>query len=235
MNMLILGGTGGIGSALIKHVLKQPNVTKVYATFHTQPPSLTDPRLQWFKVDITQEAAIAHLAEHIPSLTFLINTIGILHTKEAQPEKSLKSFESEFFKHNINTNALPSILLAKYFSCHLRQDQQTYFISFSAKIGSITDNHLGGWISYRASKAALNMALKTISIEWRHQLPQCTVIAFHPGTTETSLSQPFQKNVPRQKLFTPDYVAQCLTDLIQRLKPQDTGTFFSYTGRPIPW
>ncbi|WP_299494523.1 SDR family oxidoreductase [uncultured Shewanella sp.] len=235
MNILILGGSGGIGTGLIKHALTLPHLTTVYATFHTQPPSFNYPRLQWIQVDITQEENIAALAERIPSLTLLINTIGMLHTKERFPEKCLKSFNSEFFKQNIQLNTLPSILLAKYFSTHLRSTQQTFFITLSAKIGSIEDNHLGGWISYRASKAALNMALKTISIEWRHQLPHCTVIAFHPGTTNTALSEPFQQNVPSKKLFSPDYVAQCLMGLINHISPKDSGSFFSYDGQKIPW
>lgn len=235
MNILILGGTGGIGTGLIAHFLKDPALNTLYATFHTQAPRLEAPQLQWHQVDITQEKEIAALAQSIGTLTILINAIGVLHTEDNQPEKSIKQFDSEFFTYNMHINVLPSILLAKYFSKHLASSKATYFISLSARIGSIEDNRLGGWISYRSSKAALNMALKTISIEWRQQLPRCIVIAFHPGTTESLLSQPFQKNVPNGKLFSPEYVALCLTDIIKQAGPKDSGCFFSYDGKTIPW
>jgi len=105
----------------------------------------------------------------------------------------------------------------------------------SAKVGSIEDNRLGGWYSYRCSKAALNMAIKNISIEWRRRSPNVCVTSLHPGTTDTRLSAPFQRNVPDGKLFSCDHTAQCLVDVVSRLQLSDSGKFLAYNGEELPW
>ncbi|GHA60214.1 SDR family NAD(P)-dependent oxidoreductase [Photobacterium aphoticum] len=242
MNILIIGGSGGIGQALIQHFhAVHPDAT-IYATYHsTVPDSTARPvttsatKVHWYQVDITQEADIAALASALPPLSLLINAAGLLHHPEQGPEKSITAFDPQFFADNVNTNTLSTLLLAKHFMPHLKASPRSHFIAFSARIGSIEDNKVGGWISYRCAKAALNMALKTISIEWRFKLPHCCVLAFHPGTTDTALSAPFQKNVPAGKLFSPAYVAECLAQRIDDTGPEDSGQFFSYDGKVIPW
>ncbi|MCL6421620.1 SDR family NAD(P)-dependent oxidoreductase [Aestuariirhabdus haliotis] len=240
MKILIVGGSGGIGSALVRLFLASSSDVVVYATYRTQQPMfegrrVENHRVQWFKLDATSEQDICSLARSISNLDVLINAVGTLHLPDQKPEKTVNQFNADFFNHNINTNVLPTIFLAKYFSKHLKSRRHTYFVSISARIGSIEDNRVGGWISYRCSKAALNMAIKTISIEWKHKLPGCCVFAFHPGTTDTRLSQPFQKNVPPEQLFTPDYVAQKILSLLNAKGPKDTGKFFSYAGEEIAW
>ncbi|WAJ70595.1 SDR family NAD(P)-dependent oxidoreductase [Catenovulum adriaticum] len=237
MKVLIIGGTGGIGSALIQRIISSHDDIRLYATYHTNHPQIEHPNLTWFKTDISSDLAIKQLAIRIDSLDILINAAGFLHlsNKMKMPEKSINEFSSEFFMHNLNSNTIPTLLLGKYFAKHLKTNRQTHFISISAKIGSIEDNRIGGWISYRCSKAALNMAIKTISIEWQYKLPNCCVLAFHPGTTDTQLSQPFQKNVNPEKLFSANYVAQCLLKLIDSTSSNDTGKFFSFSGEEIPW
>jgi NAD(P)-dependent dehydrogenase (short-subunit alcohol dehydrogenase family) len=132
-------------------------------------------------------------------------------------------------------NTLPSIMLAKHFAKALTQSHSARFAVISARVGSITDNRLGGWYSYRASKAALNMFLKTLSIEWQRTMKHGVVLSLHPGTTDTPLSQPFQQSVPKGKLFTPEYVANSLLPIIANATPSQTGRFFAYDGTELPW
>lgn len=128
-------------------------------------------------------------------------------------------------------NTLPSLLLAKYFTPKLKRSTAPKFATISAKVGSISDNQLGGWYSYRASKAALNMFLKTMSIEWQRMVKHGTVLSLHPGTTDTALSAPFQTNVPEGKLFTPERVAKDLLGLIEKHPRKIAGRFGLMMGR----
>jgi len=109
------------------------------------------------------------------------------------------------------------------------------FATVSARVGSIEDNRLGGWFSYRASKAALNMCLKTLAIEWRRTLPNVAVAALHPGTTDTALSRPFQHNVPREQLFTPRQTANYLLNVLDGLEPAQSTQFLAFDGEWLPW
>ncbi|PST96410.1 short chain dehydrogenase [Photobacterium iliopiscarium] len=235
MNVLVLGGTGGIGLAIVQQLLLIKPHANIHATFFHHQPQYQHSQLHWHQCDITLENHIKALAKQLPQLDVVINAVGMLHTTEHQPEKSIQQFDTNFFQTNIQTNTLPSLLIAKHFMAALKTSSRSYFVTISAKVGSIEDNKLGGWISYRSSKAALNMAIKTISIEWRTKLPHCCVIAFHPGTTASQLSKPFQRNVAPHKLFTPTYTAQCLLSLLARLTPQETGQFLSYDGNTLPW
>lgn len=235
MKILVIGGNGGIGKAILRHVTNTFPDAHLYATYHLNVPDIKQSNISWFEIDASKDPDVKELAEKIPELDMLINAAGFLHDPPHKPEKSINQFTPEFFNQNLNSNTLPTLLLAKYFSTHLKAKQQTYFISLSARIGSIEDNKIGGWVSYRCSKAALNMAIKTISIEWKFKLSNCCVFAFHPGTTDTQLSQPFQKNVSPSKLFTADYVSQQLFNLISELNSSSTGKFYSFTGEELPW
>jgi len=132
-------------------------------------------------------------------------------------------------------NSIGAVLLAKHLMPLLRHKEGSIFASISAKVGSIGDNRLGGWYGYRASKAALNMFLKTISIEYSRRCPKTIVVALHPGTTDTRLSQPFQKNVPPGKLFPVEKTVNLLLDVLASLKLADSGEFFSWDGSRLPW
>lgn len=235
MHIAIFGGSGGIGEALVKHYLDRDMSTTVYASYLTTKPAYTNQRLHWYKVDVSDEQQVSSLADSLPQLDLLINATGMLHTENRMPEKSIREFDSEFFQLNIRINTLTTVLLAKHFVGHLKTGRPSCFAAISARIGSIEDNRLGGWISYRVSKAALNMALKTISVEWKYKNPNCCVVALHPGTTDTNLSKPFQKNVPVGNLQTPTAVAAQLADLLDGLAKEDSGKFFAYDGSEIPW
>lgn len=238
MNILIVGGSGGIGTALIELILerhKDDTQLQLFCTYFTREPSIHHSQVSWFRVDCSSESSIVDLAKHIPKLDWLINTVGVLSTEQASPEKTIKSFDLEHFYQSVATNTLPTLLLAKHFSHHFKADVNTIFATISARVGSIADNHLGGWYSYRSSKAALNMALKTLSIEWGRNQKNLCVAALHPGTVNTRLSQPFQSRVPEKKLFTPSQSANYLLDIIEQLTPDKTGQFWAWDGQQIPW
>ena len=186
-------------------------------------------------MDLADESSVADWSRTVGELDWLINAAGILHTGNHRPEKSISELYPEFFIHNITVNALGSLVLARHLREKLDHGRLATFAVISARVGSIEDNRLGGWYSYRASKAALNMGLKTLALEWKRTLPNVSVIALHPGTTDTRLSAPFQRNVPKDKLFSADYTANRLIRILRRISPSDTGKFLSYSGELLPW
>ncbi|HCG8621651.1 TPA: SDR family oxidoreductase [Vibrio parahaemolyticus] len=235
MNILIVGGNGGIGLAMVKEALVRFPQAQIHATYRRTKSDYEHSALIWHQVDVTDETQVKNLSHAVNSIDWVINCVGMLHTPDKGPEKSLSMVEPDFFLQNIAVNTLPSMLLAKYFTPLLKRSGAPKFAVVSAKVGSISDNRLGGWYSYRASKAALNMFLKTMSIEWQRTLKNGVVLALHPGTTDTALSEPFQANVPEGKLFTPERVASDLMGLIEKAAPQDSGAFLTYDGERLPW
>ncbi|MRI35085.1 short chain dehydrogenase [Endozoicomonas sp. OPT23] len=235
MNILIIGGSGGIGLAIIQQSLSSYPQATITATYHSQCPEFKHSQLKWLKLDVTSEKDIIELSKHFDSLNMLINAVGFLHSSHHSPEKALSQFDADFFQTNISLNTLPSILLAKHFMAALRSESVTYFVTLSARIGSISDNQMGGWLSYRTSKAALNMAMKTVSIEWKQKLPNCCIVLFHPGTTDTGLSKPFQRNLPAGQLQSPEFTAKSLVEVIRKLRTEDSGRLLDYDGNNISW
>jgi NAD(P)-dependent dehydrogenase (short-subunit alcohol dehydrogenase family) len=165
----------------------------------------------------------------------LINTVGLLHANGIQPEKRLKDIQTKAFQHAMAVNALFPALLAEGFSKALRHDQAAMLASLSARVGSITDNGLGGWYSYRASKAAHNMLLRTLSREWRVSHRNVTVVALHPGTVDSALSRPYVGASYGKRVLSPDEAATHLLQVMRDLTPADSGSFFDWRGEPIPW
>ena len=137
----------------------------------------------------------------------------------------------ELFK----VNAIGPANVAKAFLPRMRRGSKTVFAALSARVGSIGDNRLGGWVSYRSSKAALNMILKTLSIEHARRFPEAVIAGLHPGTVDSSLSAPFQRRVPEGKLFSPAQSVGYLLTVIDRLAPEDSGGFFAWDGTAIDY
>jgi len=166
-----------------------------------------------------------------------------LHTATEGPEKSIRQLEPEYFMQNMAINALPSLLIAKHIKPLLKPTAATIttdapatiYATVSARVGSITDNRVGGWYSYRMSKAALNMGMKTLSIEWARTLKQVCVVVLQPGTVDTELSKPFQGNVPEDKLFTVEYSAEKLLSVLAAMSAEQTGSFVDWSGAAISW
>ncbi|EAR22698.1 SDR family NAD(P)-dependent oxidoreductase [Nitrococcus mobilis] len=225
MRALVVGGSGGIGSALALKLCQRDCLEQVVATWHTRRPLIRHDKLLWRELDVLQERCIADLLQDAGELDYLINCVGFLQGAGVSPEKAVAKFNAELFLFSMQLNALPTLLLAKHAAVALAASERPVFASVSARVGSITENRSGGWHSYRCSKAALNMALKTISIEWRRVLPRCVVAALHPGTTDTPLSKLFQANVP----------AAHMLNTLDKLTPQESGCFWSWNGSKLPW
>lgn len=168
-------------------------------------------------------------------LRLVINTSGFLHSDTIKPEKRLSHINRSNIIKNFSINAIAPILIAKSIEQFIRPELPFSFASLSARVGSIGDNRLGGWYSYRASKAAQNQLLKTLSIEWRRKFPLSIVSILHPGTCDTKLSKPFQSTVPNDKLFTPTQVSKYLIDIISEQNQSDSGSFFAWDKSIIPW
>lgn len=240
--ILIAGASRGIGQALVRALLQRPEVEQVFvlARDWAQYPPADDPRVLPVSIDLTGEQGLAELAgqvtEHCSQLDLVINCVGFLHEKNGQqPEKSLRQVSLSALRHSFSVNAAVPLLLAQALLPLLRGHHPCVFASLSARVGSIGDNHLGGWYAYRASKAAQNMLMRTFAVEWKRLNPMGVCLLLHPGTTDTELSEPFQANVPEHKLFTPAFVAERLLAVIADRSPEDTGSFYAWDGQPIPW
>ena len=235
VNIVVAGGSGGIGGAFVEALSQRTRAGNIIATYHQRLPGSEHANVSWQQLDLTDEAAIRDWATAIGEVDWLINAAGMLHSPAHGPEKTIRHVDPDFFLQSMLVNALPSLLLAKHLHDRFRHGRPAVFATVSAKVGSIEDNRLGGWVSYRASKAALNMCLKTLAIEWQRTLPNVVVAALHPGTTDTALSKPFHRNVPKQQLFTPGRSVNGLLNVLDGLKPSQSGQFFAFDGERLPW
>jgi NAD(P)-dependent dehydrogenase (short-subunit alcohol dehydrogenase family) len=241
---LVVGGGQGIGLGFVRQLLDRAEIQLVYATYRqtasaTELLAIANPKLRCLQMDITDEAQIAAVIQNIQSETktlhYVINSVGVLHEGEMQPEKSLRQINSEQLLRYFQVNSIGAMLLFKQVQPLLKHEDRSILATISAKVGSISDNQLGGWYGYRASKAALNMFMRTAAIEYHRTCPHAILVALHPGTTDTKLSLPFQRNVPPEKLFTVDRTVSQLLDVIDKLTPADSGEFFTWDGSRIGW
>jgi len=263
INVALVGGSGGIGSAMLSQLSSRANIQTIHATYchssaaahlhndegpaalelasegtiaSTRPQqSQASTQVHWSQVDISDESSVQRWLMNIEELDWLINCAGFLHDADTKPEKSITQFNPCDFRKNMDINCLANLLLAKYAGPRLKQSSKGIFASITAKVGSIEDNRLGGWYSYRAAKAAANMVLKNLSIEWQRTAPNIRVVALHPGTTDTGLSKPFQRGVKAEKLFSPSKVAAMLIAQLDQLHDFHSGRFIAYDGEELPW
>ncbi|QIK78832.1 SDR family NAD(P)-dependent oxidoreductase [Sphingomonas piscis] len=187
-------------------------------------------------VDIEAEASIAAAAARVAeqgSLTRIIVAAGLLHNEGLSPERSLKDLQQDRLAKLFAVNAIGPILVAKHFVPLLARDAPSLFAALSARVGSIGDNRVGGWYGYRASKAALNMFIRTLAIEVARTRPLAVCAGLHPGTVDTALSKPFQRGVAAGKLFTPAQSAGYLLDVMDGLTPTQSGRCFAWDGQEI--
>lgn len=189
------------------------------------------------KIDLEDESSIAEAAaksgESGP-LDLVFVATGFLHEEGSGPEKDWRHLQAENLARNFAINVTGPALVAKHFLPLLSDERRAGFAALSARVGSISDNRLGGWYAYRASKAALNMMIRSLSIELARKKPEAFCVGLHPGTVDTRLSEPFQRNVPAGKLFTPEHSAASLLDVLNGLGPSDSGKCFAYDGEEIP-
>ena len=237
-NVAVVGSSGGIGSALVAALAGDERIGNIFALSRS-PADAGNASVKPFPINISDEASVAAAAAHCAQagpIDLVIVATGILHKgDQLQPEKRMRDLNAEAMAEVFRINTISPAIVAKHFLPRMRRDGKSAFAAISARVGSIGDNRLGGWASYRASKAALNMLVKTLSIEHARTHPDGIVVALHPGTTDTALSKPFQRNVPDGKLFTPDYSAKHLLHVIEGLTSEDTGGFFAWNGDPIEY
>lgn len=234
--VLVTGAAGGIGLALVQTLLAIRADATIYASTRNRPAATEldelarlDSRVRIFECDLTER-------DQLQDALADINNAGVLHDEQGMhPARRLADVEPHGVLRAFATNAMTALLLAQAVEPWLRKGVKPLFASVSARVGSIADNRLGGWYSYRASKAALNMLLKTLSIEWSRGTPVITCVALHRGTVRTALSEPFVKTRRDDGMFSPDQSAAHLLDLLDSLGPAHTGSFYAWAGQPIPW
>ena len=191
------------------------------------------------RLDLLDEASIAAafaaLTAGDGALRLVVVATGMLHEGTQQPEKSMRALDAAQLARSFAVNAIGPALVAKHALPRMPRDGRSVFAVLSARVGSIGDNRLGGWYSYRAAKAALNQLVRTLAVETRRGKPGLIVVALHPGTVATSLSAPFRGNVGADALFTPAIAAGHLLRVIDGLSAADSGGFFAWDGTPIPF
>lgn len=246
-NALVVGATQGIGLAFVKQLLQENQIEHLFATYRSAQTATAlfdlmsehPDRLHCIAMDLVEEESIlsglTELQLIAPQMHLVVNCVGLLHNEQQQPEKALRQLNADNLMRYFQINSIGPALLAKHLMPLFKHSEPALFATISAKVGSIGDNRLGGWYGYRASKAALNMLLKTAAIEYSRRHPNTTIIMLHPGTTDTQLSQPFQRGVLPEKLFSTEQTVRQLLEVLSKVTPQDSGEFFSWDGSRLPW
>ncbi len=243
----VQGASQGIGLAFVQKLLTDDRFDAVFASARhlENAMSLTRlskqfaDRLTLLPLDVTNEktiaAAASQLTDRAVQLSLLINSSGLLHAGSMLPEKRLSDVSLANLETSFRVNAFGPLLVAKHFSPFMSRTERCVIANLSARVASLEDNKLGGWHAYRGSKAALNMFTKNLAIELARKHRSIICAALHPGTVDTNLSRPFQRNVPPEKLFSSAQAATQLLAVIDSLSTTDNGGFFAWNGEPIPW
>lgn len=235
LRVVVIGASGGIGAALVKRLVASSQVARVHA-LSRQGKSHPSPKVANLTYDFSNEASIEAAAQAIAEvgpLDVVIVATGLLQGEGIAPEKNLRALSFEGFEKSFLINTVGPAMTAKYFLPLMRRDGKAVFAALSARVGSISDNRMGGWYAYRTSKAAVNMVIKTLSIEMGRRFKELVIIGLHPGTVDTDLSKPFQGNVPEGKLFTPDYSAEKLLAVIDHVTSADSGHLLDWAGETV--
>ncbi|MBM3595065.1 MAG: SDR family NAD(P)-dependent oxidoreductase [Alphaproteobacteria bacterium] len=235
---VVFGATGGVGAALVTMLQQSGSFCAIHAGARN-PVAAQASTIIPFTFDLADEASIAQAAGAIGSagpLDLAIVATGMLHGDcQNLPEKGWRFLDAQAMSHVFAVNTIGPALIAKHFLPLLRRDRCSIFAALSARVGSICDNRSGGWHSYRASKAALNMLVRNFAIEFARRNPHGIVVAVHPGTVDTPLTKPFQRSVPEGKLFSPEQSASRILATLDALSPADSGKLFAWNGDEIPF
>jgi NAD(P)-dependent dehydrogenase (short-subunit alcohol dehydrogenase family) len=225
---LVIGATGGLGAALLEHLTASRRFARVLGLSRSGDPG----------IDVTAEASVAAAAGTVEAtglpLRLVVIATGFLHGPGVEPEKTWRALDPAVMAWAFAVNAIGPALLIKHFLPRLARPGKAAFIALSARVGSIGDNHLGGWYSYRASKAALNQIIRTAAVEAGRRQPEVICAALHPGTVATALSRPFAAP-SGPAVQSPDEAARRLLHVINGLTPAESGGFFDHHGIPVPW
>ncbi len=235
-NVAVIGSSGAIGNAVSKILLDDESVDSVYNFSRSISPNISDKENRIY-IDIESEESIKDAVKKIPQdikFDLIFVATGILQNdNDIYPEKSIRDISADRFKKVLMINTVGPALVGKYFIPFLNKQNKNVFAFLSARVGSISDNKLGGWYSYRASKTALNQIVKNFSIEIKRSNPNSVFIGLQPGTVKSNLSKPFEKNVKNENLFTPDYSATKLLEVIDSVTSDDSGKLYAWNGEEI--
>jgi len=242
-NALVIGASGGIGKTLVQQLHESRKYQQVYAVSRTLPASKIE-GVKYHTLDSENENSIAQYCQELKQegsqFSLVVCCIGALHASGADnqkvmPEKRLEDINQDQLSFYFATNVILPALWLKHVEALLKGAEPAKLVFFSARVGSISDNHLGGWYGYRASKAALNMIIKCAQIECQRRAKNIGLISYHPGTVDTELSKPFQANVPEGKLFTADFTVTQLLNIIPDLTAENGPHYIDWQGSVIPW
>jgi len=238
---VVIGASGGIGSAILETLASDATFSQIVAVSRLDRPVGSSHKVDsiiWCTTDHS-EMSIRSICNRISELNQPVSNVfiatGVLHGEGWGPEKRVEALDPERMHHLFQVNAVIPSLWIKMLTALFNPTSQCVIAVLSARIGSIQDNKSGGWYSYRASKAALNMILKTAAVEYARRFKHIRLLAFHPGTTDTRLSQPFQASVPSEKLFSPEFVAGALMKVIQLPYPDGNLRFIDWAGEEVVW
>lgn len=248
MVIVVAGASQGIGLSLCNSYLESDSKNIVFGTYRDQ---ITNPmkeltkkfpdQIHWTELNITDEQSYLQLKDEILAKGYtaihrFVSCIGALQIQGLVAERKIEDVTLENMQHSFLINSIPTMLFAKYLKDFFKHKERAVFAAVSAKVGSISDNTLGGWYSYRASKTALNMFIKNLSLEFKRLGPEKYVISIHPGTTATRLSEPFLTVAAKKyKIHSPDETAMNLMNVFENLKPEDQGQFLNYDHTVLPW
>ena len=232
-NILIAGASGGIGKEFTKLYCDDPNVKKVIA-LSTKMNNIDNPKIQSIEVDYSREETFDNLNDvlQLESISTIIIATGILHTDQIKPEKSIAGLDLVTLQKVFQVNVFGPTLLVKKLLPLIKKSKGVKIVFLSARVGSISDNSLGGWHSYRSSKSALNMMISNLSIELQRIDKAHVVIGVHPGTVQSQLSEPFLKNV-KHNIFSPKESVGLLSKVISDIDQKDSGKCFDFSGKII--
>jgi len=237
--IVLFGASSAIAQAYIEHL--QINAPTVQVICVSSKKADTNSNVVYLKSDYTAQSlakVTTYLKEQNANIQQVVMFNGTLHNKTYMPEKKLEELNADYFNELFNSNTLTPLLCLQSILPLLTHKTQCTITALSARVGSINDNKLGGWYTYRASKAALNMLFKTAAVELARRAKNTKLVLFHPGTTDTALSKPFQKNVPADKLFSAEFVAKQLFTFTfnnPHLELNGEPAYLDWQGEAIPW
>ena len=236
LNTAVFGASGGIGAAFVEALAAEDAVARVHA-ISLSARGDDGPKVRGHICDPLDDAAlvqtVAATVEDGP-LHLAIIALGILHGDGIAPEKTWRHSDADTMARVLAINTIAPTLIAKHVLPALARDRKSCLAALSARVGSISDNRLGGWVSYRASKAALNMMIRTFSIELARVNAGAAFIGLHPGTVETGLSEPFRGGVPKDGLFTPERSVAGMLKVVDGIDPEMSGKILDYSGKEVP-
>ena len=232
-NILIAGSSGAIGGEFTRLYTDDPNIDKI-VTLSRKKNDFIHKKVQSIEIDYSKEETFKNLDKivELESISSIIIATGILHTDQINPEKSINGIDFESLKDVFQVNVFGPILLVKNLLPLIKKSQGVKIVFLTARVGSISDNEIGGWYSYRSSKSALNMMISNLSIELQRANKEHIVIGIHPGTVKSHLSEPFLRHV-KHNIFSPRESVELMSQVISNISQKDSGKCFDFSGKVI--